>query len=129
MFVCGQIILLETHSEHVLFCTISLKNLFIHKWESATDRHSGNDDYFTNCTIQESGSCLLAKYTILSYGTPSPIGVSSATLPYAFSQLGLSYANCEAAPDLPNTPLYQLVCRCFLLIEIHTKNIFLFEEG
>ena len=66
-----------------------------HKKETALNSNlerSGPDDNHTKATKQEAGSCLLAKYTLLSDGTPVAMGVFSAKPPYPFSLLGISFS-------------------------------------
>ena len=67
--------LLETHSNHFLLCAESwfgLKMPSFQKSEKAADSMLGQscpNGYLKNSTKQESGSCLLAKYILLSDGT------------------------------------------------------------
>ena len=51
---------------------------------------TGPDGDLTNSTKQESGTCLLAKDTLLTDGTLAPLGVCSVKPPYPFFPLGLS---------------------------------------
>jgi len=77
----------ETHSKGVLCCAeawFHLKMPSIHKWEWAADSKlgsSGLDCDLTNFRKDESGSCLLAKYTLLNEWTQAPIWVFSGKPP------------------------------------------------
>lgn len=63
---------------------MGLKMLLVHKRERAADSDlgpSGADGDLTNPTNEESGSYLLANYTLLSHETLVPIGICSRKPP------------------------------------------------